>query len=250
MKYEISCCVSRERKRHSHGMEGSRVAKGPIVPLESREPIELRVVHELRALIVSGQLPVGTQLVQRDLANRFGISQTPVRASLGHLAREGFVSFGPTGRAFVSRLTREDFEEIYYTRYGLEGLAARLGAAALDSLDLTRMSEVLVFLRQAAESQDVQAYLYGRWQFYGTCYRASDRKRLVADVERLYRRSERYNRLVLSTPSRFRESLGRYEDFYVACVASDGLLAERIVHESLRWAVDRVAGTLPSESGR
>ncbi|MBA2297792.1 MAG: GntR family transcriptional regulator [Actinobacteria bacterium] len=220
----------------------------PIVPLEGRVSIEQRIARELRLLIGAGQVPEGTQLVGRDLAIRFGVSQTPVRASLSQLERDGFVVFGPTGRAFVRRLTREDFEEIYSARYGLEGLAARLGADVAGPAQADRMAEVLVGLRQAALAQDVESYLEGRWQFYGTCYRASGRTRLVADVERLYRRSERYNRLVLSTPDRFRESLGRYEDFYAACVAGDGLLAERIVQESLRWAVDRVAGTLPSES--
>jgi len=87
-----------------------------------------------------------------------------------------------------------------------------------------------------------------RWEFYGTCYRASGRRRLVAEVERLYRRSERYNRLVLSTPERFRESLDRYEAFHAASLENDGTAAERIVQDSLRWAVDRAGGDLPSEA--
>ena len=56
---------------------------------------------------------------------------TPVRISLTHLEREGLVEVGPTGRATVTRASREDFEEIYAARAGLEGLAARVGAVAL-----------------------------------------------------------------------------------------------------------------------
>jgi len=228
-------------------MEGGAALEFPIEPLEERESIEDRVAHSLRALIVAGQLPEGTQLVQRHLAARLGVSQTPVRASLGRLEREGFVAVGATGRAFVSRLTREDFEEIYAARLGLEGLAARLGATAVDAAETGRMAGVLVRLRRAAAKQDVDSYLTLRWEFYGTCYRASGRRRLVDEVERLYRRSERYNRLVLSSPKRFRESLGRYEAFQAACLEHDGGAAEHIVQESLRWAVDRAAGGLPSE---
>ena len=66
--------------------------------------------------------------MQRDLAQQLGVSPTPVRAGLSQLEREGFVAVTPTGRAVVSRLTREDFEEIYAARLGLEGLAARVGA--------------------------------------------------------------------------------------------------------------------------
>ena len=94
----------------------------PISPLEERESIELRVARTLRSLIVGGQLPAGTPLVQRDLAQQLGVSPTPVRAGLSMLEREGFVDVTPTGRAVVSRLTREDFEEIYAARLGLEGL--------------------------------------------------------------------------------------------------------------------------------
>jgi DNA-binding GntR family transcriptional regulator len=243
MRFEISCCVRRERKQHFRQMEGALA----IEPLEERESIEDRVAQSLRTLIVTGQLPEGTQLVQRDLAARLGVSQTPVRASLGRLEREGFVAVGSTGRSFVSRLTREDFEEIYAARLGLEGLAARLGALAVGAEDTGRMEHVLAALRKAAVKQDVDAYLSLRWEFYETCYRASRRRRLVDEVERLYRRSERYNRLVLSSPERFRESLDRYEAFHAACLANDGGEAERIVQDSLRWAVDRAAGDLPSE---
>ena len=219
-----------------------------IEPLEERESIEQRVAQSLRALIVGGQLREGTQLVQRELAARLGVSQTPVRASIGRLEREGFVAVGSTGRAFVSRLTREDFEEIYAARLGLEGLAARLGAEAVGSKELASMRKTLARLDRAAADQNVDAYLALRWEFYGTCYRASSRRRLVGEVERLYWRSERYNRLVLSTAQRFQESLGRYSDFFAHCEVNDGLAAELAVQDSLRWAVDSVAGGLPSEA--
>ena len=110
------------------------------------------------------------------------------------------------------------------------------------------MRKTLGKLGQAAAERDVDAYLALRWEFYGTCYRASGRRRLVEEVERLYWRSERYNRIVLSTAKRFRESLGRYSAFFKNCEANDGRAAEQGVQDSLRWAVDSVAPGLPSES--
>ena len=220
----------------------------PISPLEERESVELRVARTLRGLIVGGQLPAGTPLVQRDLAQQLGVSPTPVRAGLSMLEREGFVDVTPTGRAVVSRLTREDFEEIYAARLGLEGLAARLGAAATDKPEIVEMKKLLQRLRQFAEEQDVEAYLIHRWEFHATAYRASGRRRLVDEVERLFWRADRYNRLVLSTLERFRESVGRYREFLAACEENDGERAERAVYDSMRWAIDRTASTLPSET--
>ena len=59
------------------------------------------------------------------------------------------------------------------------------------------MRSTLTRLERAAAAQDVDEYLALRWEFYGTCYRASGRRRLIEEVERLYWRSERYNRIVL-----------------------------------------------------
>ncbi len=219
----------------------------PIAPLEERESVEQRVAAALRDLIVGGQLPEGTPLVHRELATRLGVSATPVRAGLGRLARDGLIELSPTGRAFVSRLSREDFEEIYATRLGLEGLAARLGAPRIDDDGVGVMQRALDRLRDLAARQAADEYLILRWEFHASCYRASGRSRLVDEVERLYRRSERYNRLVLVSPERFRTSVARYSDFYAACVARDGEAAERVIHDAMRWAMDRLAPTLPSE---
>lgn len=229
-------------------MEGNLGHDVPLYPLGKRQSIEQRVAQSLRGLIVSGHLKEGTPLVQRELAARLGVSQTPIRAGLSQLEREGFVALGPTGRAVVNRLTREDFEEIYAARFGLEGLAARLGAEAVDDTERAAMRATLERLERAAAAQDVDAYLALRWEFYGTCYRASGRRRLVEEVERLYWRSERYNRLVLSTAQRFQDSLGRYAAFFTHCQDNDGAAAERGVQDSLRWAVDSVAPGLPSEA--
>lgn len=219
----------------------------PIAPLEARPSVEEQVEKALRALIVGGQLREGTPLVQRELAERLAVSQTPVRAALTALERDGFVATGPTGRSVVRRLTREDFEEISAARLGLEGLAARVSAPLVGGAELARMRRLLQALEAAAGAADVDRYLALRWEYFSTCYRVSGRPRLVAEVERLFRRSERYNRLVLSTPERFAESVGRYPAFLAACEARDGEAAERAVQSGLRWAVDRVAPGLPSE---
>ena len=226
-------------------MEG---ATTPISPLEERESIEQQVARTLRELIVDGKLPEGTPLVQRDLAQQLGVSPTPVRAGLSQLEREGFVAVTATGRAVVSRLTREDFEEIYAARLGLEGLAARLGARAVGRGEIAHMKETLRDLRRLAAEQRVQEYLRQRWEFHATCYRSSGRQRLVDDVERLFWRADRYNRLVLSTAKRFRESVGRYQGFLSACEARDGERAEEVVQESIRWAFGRAADSVPSET--
>jgi DNA-binding GntR family transcriptional regulator len=217
-----------------------------IEPL-GRSSVEQRAAQALRELIVAGRLPEGTPLVQRDLAERLGISQTPIRHALVALERAGLVEVSGNGRAHVRRLTREDLEELYAARLGLEGLAARLGAVAVGNAELERMREVLGRLDRLARAQDVDAYLEGRWELHSTAYLASGRTRLVAEVERLFWRGGRYHRLVLSSPERFERSIASYHDFVAACEAHDAERAERVIHDSMRWAVELVSGSLPSE---
>jgi DNA-binding GntR family transcriptional regulator len=222
---------------------------GPVQALKERPSVERRVTATMRELIVSGQLPEETPLRHRDLADRLGVSPTPVRAVLGELQREGLVEIGPTGRAVVSRLTREDLEEVYALRLGLEGLAARLGAAAVGPRELERMEDLFTELRRHARNRATYDYLVARWAFHEVCYSATGRRRLVREVERLFWRAERYNRLVLSSAVRFRKSLAHYREFLIACERNDGPGAEVVIHSSVRWAVGLLWKKLPSEQG-
>src|SRR5262249_1559044 len=95
--------------------------------------------------------------------------------------------------------------------------------------------------------RDVEAYLRARWDFHAICYRASGRTRLVAEVERLFWRAERYNRLVLSTAARFQRSVGYYPAFLDAGEARDGGAPARANPESMRQTVADLAPSLPSE---
>ena len=220
-----------------------------IEPLEERESIEQRVAQSLRALIVAGQLPEGTQLVQRELASRLGVSQTPVRASLGRLEREGFVAVGSTGRAFVSRLTREDFEEIYAARLGLEGLAARLGAEAVGPQELASMRETLDRLEQrrgGAGRRRVSRAPLGVLRHVLPGERPAPPRRGGRAALLALGAVQPHRALDARSASRSRSAATRPSSRN--CEANDGLAAERAVQDSLRWAVDSVAGGLPSET--
>src|SRR3954468_12009799 len=206
-----------------------------------RESIEQRVTGMLRDLIVHGALPEGTPLVQRDLAERIGVSQTPVRSGLSELARDGLVEVTETGRSLVSRLTREDLEEIYAARFGLEGLAARAGAPVLDEQGFEQMRKLMSGLENLARKRDVEAYLRARWDFHAICYRASGRARLVDEVERLFWRGGGYNRPALSPAAPSRRCAGHSRAFLDACAARDGDAAERVIHESMRQTVEDLA---------
>ena len=111
------------------------------------------------------------------------------------------------------------------------------------------MRELLAALDRLARVQDVDAYLDGRWELHSTAYLASG-----PDAPRRRGRAAVLARRPLPPPRalerRAVQALGRarYHDFVEACEAHDPDRAERVIHDSMRWAVDLIAGSLPSES--
>ncbi len=112
--------MSTAPRRHHLSAEGSETERRNIVPV---------VVQQLRDLIVTGKLLPGTWMIEADLAERLGVSRTPIRGALQWLEREGFlvaVHSGSKNRILVAPLTKEDARELYAIIGHLEGLAARL----------------------------------------------------------------------------------------------------------------------------
>ena len=95
----------------------------------------------LRELIIIGELAPSDPLRQRDLAKRFGVSQTPVREALRRLESEGLVTNDPHRGATVSESRRGAVEDNSQIRAALEPLGARLAARAVTE-------EHIVALRQ------------------------------------------------------------------------------------------------------
>lgn len=91
---------------------------------------------KLAQLILDGELPVGSPLVERTLADRLGVSRTPVREAIFRLEREGLVQVVEGRGAFVASYTIDDLIEIYQMREGLEPVAARLSCPHLSDQDL------------------------------------------------------------------------------------------------------------------
>jgi DNA-binding GntR family transcriptional regulator len=221
-----------------------RGATGAITELEQVPSLEDRLTERLRQLITSGALPERTPLRLRELAEDFGVSPTPVRASVSRLERDGLVVIGPTGRASVSPLTLEDIEEIYAARRGVEVLAAQRGAPRLTEAALEEMASLLEELRGAARAEVLDTYLDVTWRFHARCYRAGSRPRLVDEVERLFWRAVRYHRILLSTPEHFAGSVASHERFFDACRERDGEAAGIVIEDSVRWSVEEFARVL------
>jgi GntR family transcriptional regulator, vanillate catabolism transcriptional regulator len=96
-----------------------------------RQSQMLRAVVLLRALILEGKLRAGERVSELPLAERLGVSRTPLRLALGQLQHEGLLEPVPGGGFVVRSFSRQDVEDAIDLRGILEGTAARLAAERL-----------------------------------------------------------------------------------------------------------------------
>lgn len=101
------------------------------------------VTQALRARIVTGELPPGTRVVERQLAEQLGVSRVPVREALRSLEREGFVEERATRGMVVRRLDPEDVEMLFAVRESLEAVLAQRLVAVLDDAGLAALDDLV-----------------------------------------------------------------------------------------------------------
>lgn len=164
-----------------------------------------RAYKDLREVIIWGQLPPGSRISERIVADRLGLSRTPVRSALHRLEQEGFVaSFGQgrERRLVVAPLTVADGQEVYFIVGHLEGLAARQAAA----LPPAQRKEIATRLRGlnrrlAAESRkrgDAARFFDLDLEFHQTYVQDIVGPRLLTLLRAIKPQSERYSRLYIS----------------------------------------------------
>jgi DNA-binding GntR family transcriptional regulator len=119
----------------------------------------------IRELIITGELAAGEQLRQRDLAQRFGVSQTPVREAMRRLESEGLV-IGDTHRGFtVVEPDDGPVEENFQIRAALESLGASLAARKIDEQGLATLQALNDRMRALADDDPRYAGLNREFHF-------------------------------------------------------------------------------------
>jgi DNA-binding GntR family transcriptional regulator len=101
-----------------------------------RSTLRGQIVKEILKSIFTGETAGGTRLVEAELAQRLGVSRTPVREALGELAGIGFIHLKPNHGAVVRNFGPSQLYEIYHMRRILESEATRLAHPRLSPMEL------------------------------------------------------------------------------------------------------------------
>ena len=143
-----------------------------------------RVFERLRRLILDGEYGPKERLIEEQLAERLGVSRTPVRQALTMLESEGLVEIIPNRGALVCSFGMDEVWDIYDLRAVLEGHAARRAATRIEAGELARMRELASEMEGlsdrefAGREEEIRLLVTLNNEFHGIILTASRNNRL------------------------------------------------------------------------
>ena len=134
----------------------------------------------LLAEIRDGRLRPRDRLTETDLADRLGISRTPVREALRRLEADGLVTHVPRVGAAIRALDYAEINELYEMRAVLEGTAARLAARAASDVELAELNQIT---DEMGAAEGTARLLAANRQFHALLLDAARNRFLLRAVE-------------------------------------------------------------------
>ncbi len=218
-------------------------------------PSELKPLGEvaynvIRTAIIQGRLRPGQRLAETELAEKMGLSRTPIREALHKLELEGLVTTRPRRGTIVRELPLGEIEEIYVIRALLEGFAARLAARTIQSRDVKALERLLERMSRATGKGDVVEICTVNTRFHRALSAASKSARICNLIDTMRDQMWRFRLITMSVPGRPQAVLEEHRKMVDAVRDRDGELAERLLYQHALSALASIKLTLGVVEGR
>jgi DNA-binding GntR family transcriptional regulator len=217
---------------------------------QESEPVG--VLERLRALILTGAYGPDERLVEEQLAERLGVSRTPVRQALTMLEAEGLVEIEPNRGATVCSFSTEDVWDIYDLRAVLEGHAARRAAGRITTGELARLRELTEEMEGLAgrfedHEEEIRTLVGLNQEFHGIIVEASRNRRLKRLINRTVEIPLMFKAFFWYTPHERVISNHYHRQILEALEKGDADRAEIIMREHVYEGRDFVIGALKED---
>ncbi len=211
-------------------------------PTLERPILRESVYQQLRDWIVQGKLEPGEQLRDQELAERLGISRTPVREALRRLEDEGLVETAKNRWTRVRPVDLKEAEQIYPIRAVLDGLALRLAFPLLDKASLSTMRKANGWLRAALKNADNPAAVEADSAFHDEYVRHCGNPELIEIIRGLRVKHYRLELTYFGSPTLGLVSVQEHAGILEAIVASDVEAAQQRLYRHFHNALARLKG--------
>ena len=203
-----------------------------------KQSLTAKVYGHIRDGIIDGTYINGELLREISLAEKLGVSRTPIREALKQLELEGLVTSIPNRGVVVKGLSEADVLDIFVIRRLLEGQAAYWAAVRITQGQLDRLTEVLELLELYTRKNDVPQIARWDTEFHDVIYTASNSRMLKQILASLHQNIRMARRSSLNVPARPMESLTEHQAIFAALEKHDA--------EEAKCAMERHVGNVHS----
>ena len=148
-------------------------------------PLRDVVFRTLRRAILKGELKPGERLMEVQLANRLGVSRTPVREAIRKLELEGLVTMIPRRGAEVAEITEKNMRDVLEVRRALEELAVKIACEKMTDEEIELLRQASKKFRDTMYNDNLTAIAENDVEFHEIIYDATGNKRLIQILNNL-----------------------------------------------------------------
>ena len=190
-------------------------------------PLRDVVFNTLRKAILTGQLKPGERLMEVHLANRLGVSRTPIREAIRKLELEGLVIMIPRRGAEVARITEKSLKDVLEVRRALDALSVELACERITKEDMERLWEACQEFERAAKGKDASIIAKADVALHDIIVKATGNLRLAQLVNNLSEQMYRYRFVYIKEESKHDMLVAEHREIYESIASRDRERAAR-----------------------
>ena len=175
-------------------------------------PLRDVVFNTLRQAILKGELEPGERLMEIQLADRLGVSRTPIREAIRKLELEGLVLMIPRKGAEVAKISDKSLRDVLEVRRSLEELAIELACQRMTESDIKELEEAQEAFRVAIHSADAMTIAETDEHYHDIIYNGTGNNRLVQILNNLREQMYRYRVEYLKNPNVHEQLIQEHEE--------------------------------------
>lgn len=223
-------------------MAEDRLAKG----MTEYEGLPLRdvVFRTLRKGILRGDLQPGERLMEIQLANRLGVSRTPIREAIRMLELEGLVVNVPRKGAHVSKITEKDLRDVLEVREGLEELAVDLAIERISDEELDELYQASRNFEKMVNSADLTDLAEADEKFHGIIYEATGNRRLVQLISNLRDQMYRYRVEYLKDEANRKSLIQEHDELWESLRTKNVKAAEAYMRQHIERQMNNIQNSI------
>ena len=165
-------------------------------------PLRDVVFNTLRQAILKGELEPGERLMEIQLAERLGVSRTPIREAIRKLELEGLVLMIPRKGAEVARISEKSLRDVLEVRRSLEELAIELACQRMSDDDIAELEKAQQAFCDATHHGDAMSMAESDERYHDIIYNGTGNTRLVQMLNNLREQMYRYRLEYIKDPSK------------------------------------------------